>query len=803
MTLLSIVLDTATEFGFELSIGPGKTAAILTYRGKHGPQERRRMEQECKEGLPVLTEHRGITVVPVVSHCKHLGGFLTQTGSKLQEIHVRSAQAWSRIGPLRTILRSPALENKHKRTLVKTMGFSVLKLHSGTWWNLTEGEYRAWQAAWFKILGAAYPRDAKGECKHTTLQERAYEMQAPMPQEMLLLQRLSLLAHIMQTEDDFMIGAITENHHVMKERSWWQAVQNALTWMQSQIGPTDLVTKLRTVYKSSDWRGLRNQAKQFKAQIRQAEQAHLLRVRAMHDLVEARQTQEAILQERGWTKQQQDDSTQHAETYTCSQCSFVGKSAAAVAVHEQRKHQERFAVRRFAFDGVCRVCSKQFHTRPRLLTHLHAGSTKCWITLLRTYEPLTLEQSAALDQLDKDKGVALHQKGFKQHMHELACRPSTDVENASILNMKPDPTPMDDEPSIDELIAWSELGMLPPGQGGREVTRRNASAFSVPNVLEDVQQMEKDMIEELQYWKPDDTWIPRPLATNARYVLIFFAGHRRQDDIADFLHRQGDLVPLSIDTAVSQEHGNVYDNAKWITLIRSKLVVAAHAGPPCETFTMARWIKTGLPNEPKPVRTKSHPWGLPELSLKELIQCVNGSSLYLQALSLLILVHMFGGAVTLEHPRGPTQEESLGWTIWMSACMRLFLLDKTTGTTTFLQGPLGRCFSKPTRFLTGHLPGFAQSIYSQYDPKWRPTEWLGGQDASGRWRTAQGKEYPPKLCRIIADNYIQHKLRIDTSGEEQTPVTLQHAIQALSQLWDPYGCSGLMKPDFQKEFFQV
>lgn len=82
-------------------------------------------------------------------------------------------------------------------------------------------------------------------------------------------------------------------------------------------------------------------------------------------------------------------------------------------------------------------------------------------------------------------------------------------------------------------------------------------------------------------------------------------------------------------------------------LIRARKIVAAHA---CETFTMARWIEQpDLPNAPRPLRDAIEPWGMTFGRLREVCPCATGSILFMQAVKLLMLTWLHGGAVSLEH----------------------------------------------------------------------------------------------------------------------------------------------------------
>ena len=83
------------------------------------------------------------------------------------------------------------------------------------------------------------------------------------------------------------------------------------------------------------------------------------------------------------------------------------------------------------------------------------------------------------------------------------------------------------------------------------------------------------------------------------------------------------------------------------------------------------------------------------------------------------------------------------------------------------------------------MDGLGAAIYEGYDKKWRPTVKLGGREA-GRWRTSQAKAYPPTLCRILAQQHIQHALTVPVEGYEVEPEGLDAALQVLCETYDPY-----------------
>ena len=46
------------------------------------------------------------------------------------------------------------------------------------------------------------------------------------------------------------------------------------------------------------------------------------------------------------------------------------------------------------------------------------------------------------------------------------------------------------------------------------------------------------------------------------------------------------------------------------------------------------------------------PWGRDYIMLHELQQCVTGSVLMMETLKLLLLVYLYGGSISMKHPRG-------------------------------------------------------------------------------------------------------------------------------------------------------
>ena len=235
-----------------------------------------------------------------------------------------------------------------------------------------------------------------------------------------------------------------------------------------------------------------------------------------------------------------------------------------------------------------------------------------------------------------------------------------------------------------------------------------------------VTELERGLLERVKHWQPCFDWIPRPMACGQKYFLILFSGHRRFADIASWMEWQGDVCPISIDLAIDQKYGSILDDALWRQLIVARKVVGAHAAPPCETYTLARWLEVLDGPAPRPLRDMLSPWGKDELTIQEVMQCFVGTQLIMKALALIVLTYCYGGSFTLEHPKGAEGREGR-WRIWESAMVNQLLLAADVKRVDFVQGPLGQPFAKPTSMLTGRLMDFAQELFKQYQPGWRPT----------------------------------------------------------------------------------
>ena len=140
--------------------------------------------------------------------------------------------------------------------------------------------------------------------------------------------------------------------------------------------------------------------------------------------------------------------------------------------------------------------------------------------------------------------------------------------------------------------------------------------------------------------------------------LHFYSGHRREGDLEDelttVLVAEGSMCIVTlVDIGFGMEHDltNSANLDRYLVQVEAGVFDGIHAGPPCALWSRVRF----LPGGPPPVRSRSEPWGLSNLS-KDMQRRVDlSNSVVLAAISLVEAVILAGGSGTIEHPADPGQ----------------------------------------------------------------------------------------------------------------------------------------------------
>lgn len=282
--------------------------------------------------------------------------------------------------------------------------------------------------------------------------------------------------------------------------------------------------------------------------------------------------------------------------------------------------------------------------------------------------------------------------------------------------------------------------------------------FTVQWLLQDASQPAvqiSDPDEVFEHWSMIDPLqcpIPRPIRYHQVVIAHLFSGRRRPGDFQSYAEsaRLPDglsCLAISVDIIFSVTWGRETLEL-FLHAIHCGIILCMLAGPPCESWSIAR-LRGGVHDDgPRPVRSIGELFGLSHLRLNELRQVCTGNELLGVSLQLAMAMWLAGALFVLEHPMEP--EVELAPSIWRLPLVRFFAgLPNCTRILCF-QGYYGAVSAKPTHFLLTHPPVDAKKIMD--DCRTTLTLPVGGtigRGTDGRFKTMQLKEYPPGLCCAI------------------------------------------------------
>lgn len=205
----------------------------------------------------------------------------------------------------------------------------------------------------------------------------------------------------------------------------------------------------------------------------------------------------------------------------------------------------------------------------------------------------------------------------------------------------------------------------------------------------------------------------------------------------------------------------------WENLILKRAITAVVCGPPCETWTRARFNWSEQPPNPPPLRSLEDPWGRTGLSAAHAKQVNVANDLMFSALRIISLLIWQGGAGVMEHPPSPQQQQDKHIpSIWKTKQLKRMFALPCVERVDFKQSVHGQISVKPTTFMSIRLPTMRINarkphLNSEQIERYRKgirekesiredQAMIGFDQATKKWRTAPLKVYPPSLCKGIA-----------------------------------------------------
>ena len=323
------------------------------------------------------------------------------------------------------------------------------------------------------------------------------------------------------------------------------------------------------------------------------------------------------------------------------------------AVHSFKLHQRINKWRRLQDGHTCLSCAfKTFPSSARLIRHLKSVNQGLALSTWYHSEQTTLQkqdgwtmtsQTQQLYQhcraLDCDTPGQIHQ--CLTHLTQLAvCDTELEIAEALLDTLR--------SPFAFQQITttFNEL---------QEKARPEQATVSTPMTI-------IQCVDALQQAPPAQWKMPKPMGTKFRYILHLFSGVRRKGDLHSILQDlqvpDGHVFfPASIDIVLCSKRGDLTSRSAqdfWLEASIRGAIAAIIGGPPCESWSIARYIELC---GPRPIRdgmeTLHQIWAKQPVRIRDLRQLHCANQFLLFMLLLAISQAASGMCCILEHPACP------------------------------------------------------------------------------------------------------------------------------------------------------
>eukprot|EP00435_Cladocopium_sp_Y103_P041926 s1460_g11.t1 len=809
---LSALIDTCKQHHMEPNLKKGKTEVMFTFCGPESRSYRRHYYSQVSGGLPVVCEASTFQI-EVVSRYLHLGGIIHHRDATNQEVQRRFAianQAYQQ--HRRALYRNRDLPWHTRCDLFQTLVLSKLTYGIESWTFSTQQCRTRIHSGVMKL----YRRLLGGTVSvHMTDLEVLVRTNPPDPTELLRRARLRYFGVLHRCRHQAHWGLLQE------DRAWIELLQDDLFWLWCQLDGTSELQDPREHF--LQWQDLIvHHGGYWKKLIRRGiRHACLQRQKEFH-AIELHERIGRLLLEEHWishipqhlTVARPSDPTQ---VFGCMSCQMSFASYAGESVHMCRSHG-RLARERFLFDAThCPCCLKEYHTHSKVLAHLR-HSRHCKDTLIsRRFQCVPVPGAGSvIDQAlhSHTDGALPFQQALGPHLPSVPVRPDDPFDLAFleafylfILDVSLDDSLLEacKRFVLSYPISWTTCCRTLCHMH-ETLTEDDAApfAFSRVELLAVLSQMSQQAcwpflgndyrrpvtihhatLYEWEVWCSDLAECPpanwctlQPLPqTLTRYKIILhaFAGRRRRGDIEWFIDSMAHqcsgfvILTVSLDIIIDSYHGDISKaevRTFWLQYIRCGYVAGFIAGPPCNTWSRARAVALSDRPGPRVIRTPSEPWGLQTLRLGELDQIILGTILLGFSLECLLALALHSGSGLIEHPRASDDDQAVS--IWKLPIVHLLLQIPHIRLIHLAQGLFGAPSPKPTSLMVLRLPALEKCLHAGMIARELPFGVTTGRDDSGHFNTAPLKEYPPGLCRAIAEGFIKEFIDFSISVDHDT-----------------------------------
>lgn len=198
----------------------------------------------------------------------------------------------------------------------------------------------------------------------------------------------------------------------------------------------------------------------------------------------------------------------------------------------------------------------------------------------------------------------------------------------------------------------------------------------------------------------------------------------------------------------------------WLDMAAQGAVYAVLAGPPCESWSVARFRFHLTGEGPKPIRSghslHDEIWGLRTMRIRDVCQADVANQLLLFMMLLIIIQWTCNGLAILEHPELPEVKQGCQPpSIWILPVFKFLMSLQGIHVLHISQGFWGARSPKPTALLVVARGAEEQDLYTSLNrTRTRSTLpralEMGKTDNGKSYNTAALKRYPPALCEGVS-----------------------------------------------------
>ena len=773
--LVDAMITAVGRRGLHLSLEDGKTEVLWNIRGRGSRKVKQQMSQQRNR---IQWQHAGQALsVQLVANYKHLGTNVQKGHSHAQEISFRGRSAKSQFGILaRPFYKKHAVGTANKVKIFRALSMSRLLYNAHIWCGVTDKEWQRWanhiRAPIAMLLKGKIPEALKFEFSTETLCSAVGLLP---PHDCVHVARLNYLKRLTQICPRSLWTLI------LHEERWTEACLDSLAWL-SQHYPYSLPANLEDSF--VQWLLVIALDNGWKGRVKTAAKACLtFRQLQAEDLIWTK-TFELHFREIAGLPPQPGTST--AGHWICDLCSTGFISRRALAMHASKVHGYKTMTKYFATGDVCNHCLRWFHNRKRLQIHL-TTQTECLRVLQSCYPPMPEDEVQRLD----DHDAALHSQ-----LKLAGWRPTTALEPMIQLQGPALPPAGTDDAA---LLYAKQVARSGPGGTSFELLQGHNTApqdeidpaSREPNPGQPAFILQSACGQHAasgQLGVTDLAYMYAQLHIRHQVFVHFYSGYRRKADLHQVLQettlRNGTvLMVISVDICLQRQSGDLARDGAvrwWKDRVDAGQLIGYGGGPPCESYTAARYLEGG----PRALRDATYPSGLPARTATEFAQVRLGTRLVQFLFELILYGAPRGCCAFAEHPQYPIWARAHNpVSIWSTKAARLLKSLQCTSVVSFDQCVFKSESRKPTTLLLVRMAGVRDLILAQghagrcchgrtfHAP-------LKGKTEQGLFCTAKAKIYPAGLNRAIARGVIDHANKVNADGKcrDFPPQELDHLI---------------------------